>query len=222
MNATATPIEEKELRTPDGKFRNRAGPGRPSKRIKALRERYKGATETQTLELLAADVAKLEAELQAADADIEAVEVEIVERSAPLIRHREEVACTLARARVAQAFLADRIGFSGGQSVIQQAKLDHDEAVARLADARANLAANPDPNCGRLAALADADKWKQLHAFESARDAVRVAESEEYQTRQRAISLGVAADDPTLKAAGMMPGDDGFDVVPSRRGMGEL
>ena len=212
-----------EQRTADGKFVNRSGPGRPSKRIKELRARYKSETEAQSIASLAADVQTLEAELRDADAEIEAVELAIAERSAPLVKRREEIAMYLSRARVAQAFLADQAGFFGGQNVIQEARLAHDQALVRLVDARANLAANPDPKCGRFAALADDDKWEKVHRFESARDAVQVAESEEYQTRQRAISLGVAVSDPTLRTVSL-PGDDEFDTpsMGGRFGMGEL
>ena len=212
-----------EQRTAGGKFVNRSGPGRPSKRIKELRERYRGESEKQSIESLAADVQTLEAELRDADAEIETVELEIAERSAPLIRRREEIVMYLSRARVAAAFLADQAGFLGGKNVIQEARLAHDEALTRLVDARANLAANPDPKCGRIGTLVDDDEWQKLHRFESARDAVQVAEREEYEARQRAVSLGVAVSDPTLRTVSL-PGDDEFDTpsMGGRYGMGEL
>jgi len=223
MDTATQPIEANEQRTADGKFLHKRGPGRPSKRIKELRERYKGETEKQSIASLAADVVTLEGELRDADAEIEAVEIEIAERSAPLIRRREEVASFLSRARVAAAFLADQAGFLGGRNAVQEARLGHDEALTRLVDARANLAANPDPKCGRIGTLVDDDEWQKLHRFESARDAVQVAEREEYEARQRAVSLGVAVSDPTLRTVSL-PGDDEFDTpsMGGRYGMGEL
>jgi hypothetical protein len=180
-----------EERTPGGQFRNRPGPGRPSKKLLALRDRYRGETMQEVAALLSADIPNLESELAGIDADVADKERSFFDSLAPALKHRAEVAITLARARTAVHYLSDPMGFAGATELPADAALrEFEEAAVALREAEAELAANPDPGCDRIAALADADLWDKLHRFESARDLCDSLRAKEMRARNAAESCG--------------------------------
>ncbi|MDO8630463.1 MAG: hypothetical protein Q7R41_08210 [Phycisphaerales bacterium] len=211
----------REARTADGKFRNRPGPGRPSKRLIALRDRYRGETMQEVAALLSADIPILESELAGIDADVAEKERTFFDSLAPALKHRAEVAITLARARTAVHYLSDPSGFAGATELPTDAALrEYEEAAVALREAEAELADNPDPGCDRIAALADADSWDKLHRFEKWRDTVDELRGKEMRARNAAEAVGHIL--PPMEGTTML-----MDVRSSggrswREGMGEL
>ncbi len=174
MSATQCPTKPaaSEGRDANGKFLNRPGPGRPSKRLLDLRSRYKAETTNEELRRLADDVERLAAELTQADEEIEDAEHKFLESVSPMVKHREEIALVLGRARVAQYYLADPWAFGGDPSSVEVAKREYRELAAQLADAERELELHPDPGVDRVQSLMDADKWNAAARFEAARDRV--------------------------------------------------
>src|SRR3990172_4894357 len=78
----------------------------PSKKLIALRDRYRGDTLQQVATKLSDAIPELEAELATIDADVAAKEQVFFESLAPAMKYRSEVACELARARVALHYVA--------------------------------------------------------------------------------------------------------------------
>jgi polyhydroxyalkanoate synthesis regulator phasin len=179
------------------------GPGRPSAKLVALHERHKKATIQETCEALQEDIPNLERQLADLDAEIFAAEEKFLERVAPTVKHRSEVAVELSRARVAVHYLSDPAGFQGsGELPADAAKREYDEIRRSLEGARRELASTPEPSYDRVEALADADKWSALHAYEVCRDRVSTLLVAEKVARKKAEELGIAirqlATGPTL------------------------
>jgi len=174
----ATIVEEKTLdelhkdRTPDGKFLNRPGPGRPSARIKSLRERYAECSGQEAIKRLAADVASLTAKLGELDADYQKKEDDFVESVKPLLKEREEVASLLARARVCVHYLADPAEFQYTPDVRGQLE----SAIARVSEelekATTELSYTRAPDAPRSECLGSDKLWAALRAYETIRDRV--------------------------------------------------
>jgi len=214
MNTTQCPTKPAatEDRDASGKFLNHPGPGRPSKKLIALHERHKRATIQETCEALQQDIPNLEQQLADLDAEIADRERKFLEQIGPTVKHRSEVGVELSRARVAVHYLGDPIAFGGlAPYPGDVAKDAYDEVRRELEDAQRKLADTPDPHCTRVEALADADKWTQLHEYESARDSVDVLLGQEARARQTAEACGCE-----IAPLGDGPSVDGDPFTPPR------
>ncbi len=182
------------------------GPGRPSKRILDLRARYKGRTTNEELQRLSADVEQLELELVAADEEIADAERKFLENVSPQVHAREEIALTLSRARVVKFYLADPAAFGGLTELPADAALRQwDEIRRELEEAQAAFADVRDPGFTRQEAIADADKWSEVRAYETLRDRVDALLGAEAQARTKAEQAGHAV--PPLRTGVVMEGD---------------
>jgi hypothetical protein len=213
MNATPTKPAGSERRTPDGKFLDYRGPGRPSKRILDLRARYKGKTTDEELRRLAADVERLELELVQADQEIADAERKFLESVSPAVHAREELALTLSRARICRYYLSDPSAFGGGELPADAALREYDEIRRELEEAQAALSDVRDPGFTRQEAIADADKWSALHAYETLRDRVDELLGAEMKARLKAEQAGHAV--PPL--GGFLATGDPFAQPRTRR-----
>ncbi len=211
---TITVANETSERTSDGKFLRKAGPGRRSKKLKALLDRYKAESIQETAKLLADDIPRLEGELAAIDADIASREDAFLASLAPIAKHRGEVAVTLSRARVARAWVADPLSFVGvAGSPSDKALAEWREASERLAAAEREVSLLPEPSFTKSEALADADRWGVYCAFEEARNELHDAAVAEHNARQAALAAGCSIDPP--QAGGPVSGPDPFAASPS-------
>jgi len=197
MNATLTNTER---RAADGKFANCPGPGRPSKRLLALHERYAAKTASETIQRLALDVERLTAELAEADQKITSAEAAFVESIGPDVQHREHLASLLARARMCSFYLADPGGFGDRPDVRGELDRGIRSVEDQLKKAEEELRYAPPPGALRSECLADDRLWTQLRAYEVARD--RVADlRKQYTNLQRElaeaniVAVGVASAD---------------------------
>jgi hypothetical protein len=179
-----------------------------------LRSRYKAETTNEELQRLAADVERLELELIQADEEIAEAERKFIENISPAVRHREEVALTLNRARVVKFYLADPASFGGLTELPADAALrEYDEIRRELEAAQAALADVRDPGFTRQEAIADADKWSALNTYERARDRVDELLGAEAKARTRAVQAGHAV--PPL--GGFLGTGDPFTQPRTRR-----
>jgi hypothetical protein len=167
------------------------GPGRPSKRILDLRSRYKAETTNEELQRLADAIPQLEAELQAIDDEVTDRERKFLESISPAVRHREEVALSLSRARVVKVYVCDPVAFGVcGETPADAALREYNEIRRSLEDAQGELKNTTEPSFTRQEALADADRWAKLHAYETARDRVDELLGQENRARQTAVKFG--------------------------------
>ena len=198
-----------ERRAADGTFKNCPGPGRPSKRILGLRSRYKTETVSEELQRLADDIPRLECELQAIDDEVADRERKFLESISAAVRHREEVALTLSRARVVKVYVCDPVAFGvSGETPSDVAAREYQEIRRELEEAQSLLADTPEPSFTRQEALGDADRWAKLHAYETVRDRVDELLGQENRARQTAVKFGHGI--PPLGTGPTQEGGDPF------------
>ena len=160
-------------RNADGTFGKggRGGPGRG--RVGEHIDRYRAETRDETLQLLAGDVGRLEAELTDIDSQISEAESAFLESMAPMLKRKSLTESDLGRCRVAQYYLSDPTQFSGlGQSPSETLLAEYNEIRAELEQAGGEFAATAEPTFTRAEALIDQDRWQKLHHWEQLRDRV--------------------------------------------------
>lgn len=169
-------------RDANGKFVNRPGPGRPSERLLALRERYKRETALATAQALADDIPRLEDELAALDDEIEEAEAAFLDRIAPTVKHRAEVDMCLARARVGKEYIVNPAAFGDRLSPRERLRINTHNRLAGLphliAGAKRELELCPAPSDSIVACMADSELWEQSHRHRQATNRVLELQNE--------------------------------------------